>query len=291
MEKNFQNMLPHYARRAQLLGGGITACRQTLLPAGGTVQTGLRDYAPGDAVSRVDWGICARHDELRVREFRGTAVRHVYLMLDVSCSMKVDAAKFALARQSAMTVAYTLLCENAYVTVFTWAQRLENMLHPVMGRLRTGRVMRFLDDTCVTEKTTDFSAAVEEFCGLGMPRGQVFVLSDFFADTDDFRKAYAPGFSRFQADGYEVRAIHVTSQADRGEGIRGDVEIVDVESGYRQAITLTEREVRAYQALYDAYVHSVGDFCRSRRIPYTEVATGMTRDTACLAALGIPTKK
>lgn len=288
----FENMLPIYAARARAWGGGgITAYRPTLLPAGGTVQTGLRDYAPGDALSRVDWGICARHDELRVREFRGTAVRHAYLMLDVSRSMGVDAAKIVLARQAAMTLAYTLLCENAYVTVLTWAQRLENILHPVMGRLRAGRVMRFLDDTGVTEKTTDFFAAAEEFCGLAMPRGQVFILSDFFADTDDFRKAYEPGFLLLRASGYDPRVIHLTSPIDRGEGIRGDVEIVDVESGYRQAITLTERDVHAFQALYDLYVLSVQEFCHSRRIPFTLLGTDMPRDEACLAALGVHVAK
>lgn len=284
---DFQNMLPLYAARAQSLGGGVTAYRQTLLPAGGTVQTGLRDYSPGDDLLRVDWGICARHDELRVREFRGVAVRHAYLMLDVSRSMGVDAAKIALARQAAMTLAYTLLCENAYVTVFTWAEWLENMLHPVMGRLRAGRVMRFLDDTGVTEKTTDFFAAAEAFCGLAMPRGQVFVLGDFFADTDDFRKAYEPGFSRLRAGGYDPRVIHLTSPFDRAENIRGDVEIVDVESGYRQAITLTERDVHAFQTLYDRYILSVPEYCHSRQIPYTQLRTDMPRDAACLAALGV----
>lgn len=287
----FQKMLPHYARRAAYLGGGLTAFHPTVLPAGGTVQTGLRDYSPGDPLSRVDWGICARHDELRVREFRGQAARYAYLLLDTSRSMQVDAAKFTLARQAGMTLAYTLLSQNAHVAIGCWAETLSRMLLPVLGMTRVGRAMKFLEETGVDDKTTDFPASAQAFVRLRQPRGQVFVLSDFFGRTDSFRENYEAGLIHLQAAGYQPRVVHLTSPHDRGEGIHGDVQIVDMESGYTQAITLTERDIQAYQTLFDAYLHSVEAFCRSRRILYTRVATDMTQNTACLAALGIPCER
>ena len=291
--KNFQNRLPRYARQAQQLGGAMIAFRPTMLPAGGTAQTGLRDYAPGDDVRRVDWGICARHDELRVREFRGEAVRYTYLFLDVSRSMAVDAKKMDAAKRCAMTLGYALLRQNSYLTAVRWGESLgaESVLRPVLGMSHVGKVMRFLEETTVMPQKTDFSRSAERFTQLAFPKGQVFVISDFFGETDSFEKNFAHGFTLLRTAGFPPHAIHITSPADAGDTILGDVEITDAESGYSQTITITHREQHAYRRLYERYIESVPAFCQIKKMRYTRVATDMTPDAACLAALGIPVQK
>ena len=151
--------------------------------------------------------------------------------------------------------------------------------------------MKFLDETVCTPRKTDFSRSAERFTQLAFPKGQIFVISDFFGETDSFEKNFAHGFSLLRTAGFPPHAIHITSPVDAGDAVLGDVEITDAESGYRQTITITHREQHAYRRLYERYIESVSAFCLSKKMRYTRVATDMTADAACLAALGIPVKK
>ncbi|MDO4550234.1 MAG: DUF58 domain-containing protein [Planctomycetia bacterium] len=287
---SFQRKLPLYAQKALQLGGGITAFHPITLPAGEIIPTGLRDYTPGDDPRRIDWGICARHDELRVKEFRGKTVHHAYFLLDTSRSMHVGPQKFNLARESLMVLAYTLLRQHSSISVLCWDknQSKNHILLSLSGVSRLGKLMKFLENTAITSQKTDFCQTAQDFTSFPFPKGSIFIISDFFGQTDSFEKNYTPGLIHLQEAGFFPHLIHITSCTDRGENMRGDVIIEDVESGYRQSITLTERDIRAYQKLYLRYVESIPTFCRRRKIRYTQVSTEMKQDEACLAALGIP---
>ena len=123
--QTLEERLPHYFRLAQRLSsGGILAYRPTRLPSGGTEATNLRDYTPGDDPWHIDWGICARHDELRVREYAGTARRQATLLLDVSSNLALSSRAKETLHTAALTLAYCLLAQGALLEVGAFSQTL-----------------------------------------------------------------------------------------------------------------------------------------------------------------------
>ena len=98
------NRLRHVWLATRQAGGGILAGPRARLPAGGTEITGHRDYSPGDDYRQVDWSLCARHDELRVKQYEGEADRPVYLLLDCS-------ARFTHSSKiSSLLIGHLLVC-------------------------------------------------------------------------------------------------------------------------------------------------------------------------------------
>ncbi len=127
-------------------GGGLLACRPSPLPAGGTELTGHRDYSPGDDYRQIDWGVCARHDELHTRQFQGEQDLHVYLLLDCSRSMGLGRRpKFDVARRIAAALAYVSLAEERRVAVAAFSDRITADLAPIRGKSRILKLTRFLD--------------------------------------------------------------------------------------------------------------------------------------------------
>jgi len=125
-----------------------------------------------------------------------------------------------------------------------------------------------------------------------MPLMYVFflVLSWTTAPLSAFSKDFEIGLNRLQRAGFSCRLIHLTDPTDRAENFVGDVDICDESRGYRQTITLTERDLAVYQRLYDAYIADVQKYCMDRAIPYARIAADSPMDVLCFTALGLPEK-
>lgn len=264
----------------------MLAYRPQKLPAGGTEMTGLRDYTTGDDPKRVDWNICARHDELRTREYGGTAVRYAYLLVDGSNAVSVGKKTLEAIRTSAVMLAYGLLYGGAVVRVGTFARTL-SLFPPVMGRQRAGRIAKALAQTAPKDEATDFSAVVTAFLNRNVPVGDVYLVSDFFGAAETFAGGYSEGLLQLHRKGYRVHLIHLIVPENRADGKTGDVMITD-NRGYRMAITLTERDLHAYQKLYDGYLEGVKKYSTDHGLRYTRVWANAPEETLCLAALGLP---
>lgn len=309
------------------VGGGMLAVKPVPLAAGGTVCTGLRDYSPGDELNRVNWAICARHDELYVREYRGVAATHAYLFIDTSASMGLNAIKIKTLQRIGATLGYGLLERGSKLTICTYNTGIKNICFPILGVNRVATALQFIktlghesilknhtdrkshgeshitspDNTlkedaekrnntaheninysqCFTHKT-DLLKSVNDFLKLRLSGGQVFIISDFF--DPNFEQAC----TLLQRNRYEPHVLHLTEPQDRGAGLVGDVEIVDVESGYQRIITLTERDLHIYEHLYDAYLDSVKETAHRRGMRYARLSTDMNDVSLILKTLGLP---
>jgi len=284
-----ESQLKSSVRIAQRLGGGLLAFDPSKLPVGGTEITGLRDYSTGDEPWRVDWGVCARHDELRVRVYGGNGQRNAYLLLDTSYGMCFRPAKLLAAKQAAAVLAYGLLATGALLEFGSFMPNFT--LYPVLSHeQKTGRFLRFLEEMELSREPniTDFTFLARSFVEQKRPEGDVFVLSDFFGESDSFEKDFKAGFELLQQAGYSVRAVHLVDPTDRADGLLGDVDLYDPSRDYRQIITLTEHDLAVYQRLYDEYLSKVQTFFEKHEIPFTCVSTAASVSKLCLAALGLP---
>lgn len=285
LTREWEVLLRYGGMLLRSFGEGMLATRITPLPAGGTEMTGLRDYSPGDDLRRVDWGICARHDELRVREYAGTARQTAYLLVDGSSAMSVGKTTREARNVAALMLAYGLLEQNRTLECGLFAQKSQ-WLPPILGKDRIGKVAQWLENRPLENETVDFPRAVESFLQMKRPTGDIFLVSDFLGENETFAQNYAEGLFRLRAGGYFPRIIQLVLAENLLAGRTGDVEIVDPR-GYRQVVAITEGDVRRYERMYHEYGKGIEAFCRLQQIPWTQVNNDALQKIWCLEALGI----
>lgn len=252
------------------------------LPAGGTELTGHRDYYPGDDYRQVDWNLCARHDELLMKEYRGQADRPVYILLDCSASMALGRpSKFDVARQAAAAVAYVALAELDPVGLTAFSDRPVSDFAPVRGEMKIVALLRFLEKLTPRREPTRLTAAAKTFVARQERPGLAVVVSDFFSPG-----GFRGGLEVLRHSGYEPRVVRICDPLDAQPDLLGDSELLDVESGDSWQVTVNERHLAEYRKLHAQLCKSIRDYCAGYGLRQTQVSTDLAPDDLLLAAIG-----
>jgi uncharacterized protein (DUF58 family) len=262
--------------------GGLLAVPRTRLTAGGTELCGHRDYAPGDDYALVDWHLCARHDELRVKQYEGEADCPVHLLLDCSPSMSLGRpSKFDVARQIVLALGYVALSSTKRVSVWAFSDCLVAQFGPIGQKARVARLARFLEALATQGGATDLAAAAKAFVFRQQRRGLAVVVSDL-CDPRGFQA----GLDVLRRGGYHPRVVQINDSRESEPDALGDTELVDVETGASWQITLTERHARRIGRLYAEFHSSVRRYCAGRGIACAQVPTSEPEDRRLLLAIG-----
>ena len=258
------------ALAARRIGGGILRESPPRLPVGGTELSGYRDYAPGDDHRHVDWNVCARHDELRVRLFAGRPDSHVRVLLDCSASMGLGTpvSRFDAARRIAAAIGYVAIDREARLSVFAFSDRLQQRIGPLRGRARVGQLLNGLEALPSPQGETDFHQVARTVVRLDATAGPVVVISDL-CESDTFEA----GLDVLRVAGRSPRVIHLVDSEEDAAISPGDIEIVDAESGEAWQLTLTESQLQHYCELAARDLERPRQHCEKYRIPY--VRTGI----------------
>lgn len=233
--------------------GDLLRFRKSERIAGGTEVRGHRDYTPGEDFRHIDWHLAARHDELRIRQFPGDEDPHVYVMLDVSESMRLGTpSKLDLARQLAGALSLIALNQYARVGLVAFADRVVADHPLVRGRRYTPSLLRFVSETPQAAGWTRIGAATTAFSNRVQRHGRVFVISDF-CDESGFRS----GIDVLRRRGYEPYLIQVHTPGEANPRALGDAQLTEIESGSSWSTVITRRGLRKYRAAYADFVRSV----------------------------------
>ncbi len=281
-------------RAARCGAGPLLGLRPRKLPAGGTEQTGVRDYCPGDDLRHIDWKLCARRDEVLTRVFEGAADLHVAVLFDVSRSMgsgggnnsssgAPSGPKSRLARHIAAACGCWALDRLAIVSLTAFAGGLGPSVRAMRGRGNTARLLRFLAHTPLEDSPTDLLAAATAFVRLPQRRGPVVVISDLLD-----RRGFERPLDVLRFHGYEPIVVQVYGPADADPPRPGDVELVDCESGRRRPATITERAAVRYRQLFGRFLEQVAAACRRRTIPWFQFRADMPEEQAVRTMFGLP---
>ena len=142
--------------------------------AGGPGWFGYRDYVAGDDLRAIDWALCARHDELRVRQSTGPVDTRLYFLFDCSRSMAFGTpSKFDAGRQMVVELADAALTEGSQVRISAFANGLVADSEPARGKAAGDRLARFLTALRTERAPTDLARAAagwvrrNQQCGAG----------------------------------------------------------------------------------------------------------------------------
>ena len=278
------NRLRYVYLASRQAGGGLLAGPRAKLPAGGTELTGHRDYAPGDDYRHLDWNLCARHDELLMKQFQGEADRPVYILLDCSRSMSLSRpSKFDVARQAVAALAYVALADLEQVAVLAFSDRIAAGFGPIRHKARILKLVRFLERLTPRPEPTDLAAVAKGFVRRRQRHGLAVVVSDLYdRDPAGFRS----GLDVLRRRGYQPRVVQIYDPGEAEPGTLGDSELVDVETGALWQVTVTEQHLERYRRLYAEFHHSVRSYCDGHGIACAQVGTDLPQDRLLLTAIG-----
>lgn len=246
-----------------------------------------RNYTRGDDLRRVDWNVFARLDRPFIKLFEEEEDLSVYLLLDGSASMDWprDGAepgqhKFRFAQRVMAGLGYIALGTGDSLTLTALlGDGASAVWGPHRGR---GRSMELLDfvGTLEAEGPLDLNAALREYALRTTRPGLCILISDLLAPG-----GFHDGLAALQSVGHEVAAIHVLSPDEVDPPLAGDLQLLDVETGAAQDVTVDLAMRDLYVSRLLAWRDSIARQCLKRGIHYVTVETSTAWETLILFEL------
>lgn len=230
--------------------------------------TDFRHYAPGDDFRHIDWGLYGRTDKLYIKLFKEEEDLLTYIFLDASASMGYPAAdsKFARAVATTLALAYVALSSGDRVMVRVLAGE-GGQLEPafVHGRHRIVELAQKLRKISAGGQY-DFAAALARELLSIRRAGKVFIVSDFLMLLNSITR----GLGLFMAASMDLTAVQILGARElAGQGLEGDVEVVDSESGERLRVSVGPREREQYRNTMLRLTREIKSFCLKRGLHYS----------------------
>jgi uncharacterized protein (DUF58 family) len=232
----------------------------------------FRHYAMGDDFRYIDWGLYGRTDKLYVKLFKEEEDLLTYIFLDASGSMGYPPTdrKFEAARATALAVAYTALAagDRAMIRVLGSAGAPPKAAF-VYGRHRIVEMAHQLGALTPAGEVDLAPALAREMVSIRRA-GKVFVVSDFLAMVNSVERA----LGIFTAANMDVSAVQILGAGELdGQGLDGDVEVVDAESGERLRVSLGPRERERYRQTLQRLSREIRNFCLRSGLRYALYTT------------------
>ena len=255
--------------------------------AGGSEFVGHSDYTCGDDFRYVDWAICARHDELVTRQFRGSEDRIVDLIIDCSPGMALgDPTKFDTARRLAGALAYMAIALLDRVAVTAISDRIVAELAPVRGRSRLHCVFDFLDRLEPDPGPVNLNAAIEAFVQHRTHRGVAVVVSDLF-DPAGFESAV----DQLALRGFQPYLLQVVDDAEAEPTLAGSVTLVDIHRGLTRKTYLEAIDLINYRKVFREFSMGCRRYCARRSIGIMQTRTSTPVEESVLRMIRTATAR
>ncbi len=229
-----------------------------------------RDYAPGDDFRYIDWNVYGRMSKLLLRLFEEEEDLFIFLLLDASNSMRVgEPPKFDYARRVTAALAYVALANLDRVTVLPFASALKPALSPRRGK---GQIFRVFDFLAAIEGggETDMEASFRAFAAQTKRRGLAVVVSDFFDPH-----GYERGLKLLRHNRFETFAVQICSADEAHPAIKGDLRLLDAETGQERIATVSPDVLKAYERAFEDYGRKLDDFCASIQAGFVRTLTSV----------------
>jgi uncharacterized protein (DUF58 family) len=267
------------ARR--LFGGQLLGFRRSRRFGNGLEYADFRGYAQGDDVRKLYWQAYLQHRRFIIKLFEESAEINIYILVDTSGSMGRGAPeKLHYAKKLAAALSYIALGSQDRVTLVPFATDVDANARPLHGRGRFIDVLRRLD-SIEPSGTTDLLYATRHFAQRYTRRGLVILLSDFFDPA-----GYAQAIKIFHHNHFLVTSIQINEREELDPPLRGDFELVDVETGATETARMTPAAIAAYKrALAEHYaelgrlssVFGYQTAAANTDVPFQEFLVGLFR--------------
>jgi uncharacterized protein (DUF58 family) len=268
----------------RLFRGTLLAQRRTMQLGGGIEFADHREYTPGDDFRYLDWNLYARHDELLLKRFQEEEDLHVYLLLDCSRSMNFGSpSKFDFARQVTAALAYIALADLDRIAVVAFADDIIADFPLTRGKGRILALLHFLENLQPQGADTNLARVVSGFVHRNQRRGLAIVVSDLY-DANGFER----GLDLLRHRRYEPHIVQIYDRREANPAnMLGDLELYDIETTQGRKVTVTEKNLRQYRKLFEAFQQSVQRYSNQYGLGCTRTSTEIPFDELILKMMRV----
>ena len=232
----------------------------------------VRPYQSGDDVRSVDWNVTARMGELYVKRFTEERELTVLLMVDVSGSQdfgSVGRFKREAVAEMAALLAFAASRNNDKVGLLLFADHVERYFPPRKGRRHILRLVRELLTFQPAGRGTDLKAALDYSNRMLKRRGIVFLLSDFQADPQTYRKALNVAGRR-----HDLVAIDLRDPLEKNIAPVGLMVLEDAETGELTEVDTADPAWRkAFSARQEQMDAAIRHVLNGAKVDHIDLAT------------------
>jgi len=189
----------------------------------------VRPYMAGDEIRTIDWNVTARTGEPYVKRYVEERELTVMLLVDASGSGdfgSVNRFKRELAAELTAVLAFAATNNNDKVGLMIFSDQIELLIPPRKGRKHVLRIIRELLAFEPKGSGTDIQLALDTLNRVLKRRGILFLVSDYLADPEGYRKALAVTNRR-----HDVIAIDLHDPLEMGIPDVGLLSLEDAETG------------------------------------------------------------
>lgn len=233
----------------------------------------FREYQQGDDFRRIDYLTLARLDQLLIRLYEAEDDLVVRLVIDTSASMGLD-GKLRRATEIAAAIGFVSLTRRDVVSVHTFAGR------PARFSSRAGwpQLKIHLESLEAQGPASLVSAAAGLLTRSGS-NGLTVLISDLLDDQ------WEPALNRLPARGADLAVVQVLGRGELDPEVLGDVDLVDIETGRRMPMSLTDGAIARYEERRDAWLERIANRVAGLNAAYTMIPADADLRTVLLGSL------
>lgn len=241
----------------------------------------FKAYSQGDDFRRIDWNIYSRLGSLFVRLSEVTTELPVHFLLDASASMDWTgdpqrASKFTVARQMTGLLAYLGLQRFDRVTITPFAGSFGPAFGPSQGRSAVQPMLSYVTNVQAAG-VTNLPRALEQYAKERKRPGFLLLVSDLMSgEPEELGRA----LRGFRARGWEIAVLQVLDPAELDpEQLavtveeRDAIDLLDVESGERLRLALTNDVVERCREAVAAWMSEIEAICVREQIVRVQIDT------------------
>lgn len=236
-----------------------------------------RKYVPGDDVRFVDWKASARQEQIFLKQGENPRDTSVAILLDCSASMAWgDPPRWRAALGLASILGYLALAHGDRLTVVPLGapgdKRLAPKLGPVSGKGQFPTLLNYLQSLPFGGDAA-WGDEIQKFAHTTGTGGLVYLLSDLWeAET------LGAGLAELPAPKWHVTLFHLLHTEELEPTLKGDLELVDVETGEKANYDIDARAVAAYKERLQAWLKQVEQTCLDNRVLYARLPSDASLD-------------
>jgi uncharacterized protein (DUF58 family) len=261
----------------KVFAGRTRAERRSKKTGSGIEFADHRDYTAGDDFRYIDWNIYGRMDKLLLRLFEEEEDLSIYLILDISDSMRMGTPpKLHYAMKVAAALCYVGLSNLDRVSIVTFSDTLRDRLPPGRGKGRIFKVFEFLRAVS-PGGVTQLGACMRSFIHQNKRRGLAVLITDFYDPV-----GYEEAVNMLRYNRYEPFAIQIVDPGEVRPRLKGDLQLIDCETGEVREITISASLLDAYAREHERYCQELNEYCTSKQVPLFRADTSLPFDELVL---------
>lgn len=258
--------IPLFAR--QPMQGTVSGRHQSPHRGSSVEFAEYREYVPGDDPRRMDWRAYGRSDRFYVKEFEADTNLRCCLVLDTSGSMdfgSTGVTKIEYARRIAGSLGYLAVEQGDAVGLTCVADGVIKNVPPRRNPAHLSAVFDVLEQVR-PKGETQLPAALHELAETARQRALVVIMSDFFVEPDELRRA----FEHLRFRKHDVAAFHLLDPLELSFEFRRPMRFLDMEGGspiFAEPNAIAER----YQAALREYLQQMKQIVLESAVDYHRV--------------------